>query len=159
MAFFPPFFSRDWFIFSYHCDQVWFQSSWMSWDLFCDLTCELSWRMFHVHLTRIYILLILDGLFNISIKFIWCRVLIRSTQTVKNLPSGQEVQVQSLGWEDTLEKGMATHSSILAWRTPWTEQPGRLESTGSQQVGQNWTTKTHTQFLYWLSARMTCIVM
>ena len=90
-----------------------------------------------MHLTRIYILLILDGLFNISIKFICCRVLFRSTQTVKNLPSGQEVQVQSLGWEDTLEKGMATHSSILAWRTPWTEQPGRLESTGSQQVGQN----------------------
>ena len=47
-------------------------------------------------------------------------------QMVKNLPAMQETQVQSLGWEDTLEKGMATHSSILAWRIPWTEEPGRL---------------------------------
>ena len=48
------------------------------------------------------------------------------TQTVKNLPAMQETWVQSLGWEDPLEKGMATHSSILAWRIPWTEEPGRL---------------------------------
>ena len=47
-------------------------------------------------------------------------------QRVKNLPSMQETQVQSLGWEDPLEKGMATHSSILAWRIPWTGQPGGL---------------------------------
>ena len=53
-------------------------------------------------------------------------------QTVKNPPAMQETQVQSLGWEDPLEKGMATHSSILAWRTPWTEEPGELQSTGSQ---------------------------
>ena len=57
------------------------------------------------------------------------------TQTVKNLPAMQETQVQSLGREDTLEKGMATHSSILAWRIPWTEEPGGLQSTGSQRVG------------------------
>ena len=44
------------------------------------------------------------------------------------------MQVQSLGWEDPLEKGMATHSSILAWRIPWTEEPGGLQSTGSQRV-------------------------
>ena len=56
-------------------------------------------------------------------------------QRVKNLPSMQETQVQSLGWEDPLEKGMATHSSILAWRSPWTEEPGRLQSMGSQRVG------------------------
>ena len=53
-------------------------------------------------------------------------------QTVKNPPAMQETQIQSLGWEDPLEKGMATHSSILAWRTPWTEEPGELQSTGSQ---------------------------
>ena len=47
-------------------------------------------------------------------------------QTVKNLPAIQETQVQSLGWEDTLEKGMATHSSILAWRILWTEEPSKL---------------------------------
>ena len=49
-----------------------------------------------------------------------------SGSAVKNPPAKQEVQVQSLGWEDPLEEGMATHSSILAWRTPWTEEPGRL---------------------------------
>ena len=47
-------------------------------------------------------------------------------QSIKNLPAMQETQVQSLGWEDPLEKGMATHSSILAWRIPWTEEPGGL---------------------------------
>ena len=51
---------------------------------------------------------------------------------VKNLPIMQETQVQSLGWEDSLEEGMATHSSILVWRIPWTEEPGRLQPTGSQ---------------------------
>ena len=53
---------------------------------------------------------------------------------VKHLPVMQETQVQSLGWEDPLEKEMATHSSILAWRIPWIEEPGRLQSTGSQRV-------------------------
>ena len=55
-------------------------------------------------------------------------------QTVRNLPAVQETQVQSLGWEDPLEKGMTTHSSILAWRIPWTEEPGGLQSMGSQRV-------------------------
>jgi len=55
-------------------------------------------------------------------------------QLVKNPPAMQETWVRSLGWEDTLEKGMATHSSILAWRTPWTEEPGGLQSMGSQRV-------------------------
>ena len=52
---------------------------------------------------------------------------------VKNLPAVRETQVQSLGWEDPLEKGMAVHSSILAWRIPWTEDPGRLQSMRSQE--------------------------
>ena len=55
-------------------------------------------------------------------------------QTVKNLLAMQETGIQSLGWEDPLEEGMATHSSILAWRIPWTEEPGGLQSTGSQGV-------------------------
>ena len=55
-------------------------------------------------------------------------------QRVKNLPGMQETQVQSLGQEDSLEKGMATHSSILAWRTPWTEEPSRLQPVGLQRV-------------------------
>ena len=56
------------------------------------------------------------------------------TQTGKNPLAMQETQVQSLGWEDPLEKRMATHSSTLAWRIPWTEEPGGLQSTGSQRV-------------------------
>ena len=55
-------------------------------------------------------------------------------QIVKNLPVIQETQVQSLGLEDPLEKGMATHSTVLDWRIPWTEDPGRLQSMGSQRV-------------------------
>ena len=58
-------------------------------------------------------------------------------QMVKNLPAMGETQVQSLGQEDSLEKGMATHSSILTWRIPWTEEPGGLQSTGSQRVGHD----------------------
>ena len=58
-------------------------------------------------------------------------------QTVKRLPTMQETQVQSLGWEDLLEKEMATHSSILSWEIPWTEESGRLQSMGSQRVGHN----------------------
>ena len=53
-------------------------------------------------------------------------------QSVKNLPAVQETWVQSLGWEDPLEKEMATHSSILAWKISWTEEPGGLQSMGSQ---------------------------
>ena len=53
---------------------------------------------------------------------------------VKRLPTTRETRVQSLGWEDPLEKEMATHSSILAWRIPWTEEPDRLQSMGSQRV-------------------------
>ena len=55
---------------------------------------------------------------------------------VKNLPAMWETWVQSLGWEDPLEKGMTTHSRILAWRIPWTEEPGSLQSVGLQRVGQ-----------------------
>ena len=60
-----------------------------------------------------------------------------AAQTVKNLPVIQETGVQALGQEDPLEKEMATHSSILAWRTPWTEEPGRLQFMESQRVGNN----------------------
>ena len=58
-------------------------------------------------------------------------------QTVENLPAVQETQVRSLSQEDPLEKGMPTHFSILVWRIPWTEKPGRLESMGLQRVGHN----------------------
>ena len=55
-------------------------------------------------------------------------------QMVKNLPAMWETWVRSLGWENVLEKGMVTHSSMLAWRIPWTEEPGGLQSMGSQRV-------------------------
>ena len=58
-------------------------------------------------------------------------------QLVKNLPAVQETWVRSLGWENLLEKGMATYSSVLALRIPWTEEPGGLQSTGSQRIGHN----------------------
>ena len=58
-------------------------------------------------------------------------------QTVKNLPAMQDTWVRLLGWEDPLEEGMATHSSILAWGIPWTEEPGGLQSMGLQRVGHD----------------------
>ena len=58
-------------------------------------------------------------------------------QKLKRLPAVWEIWVRSLGWKDPLEKEMATHSSILAWRIPWTEKPGRLQSMGSQRVGHD----------------------
>ena len=65
-------------------------------------------------------------------------------QIIKNLPAMQETQVRSLHWEDSLEKGMATHSSIPACRIPWTEEPVNLQSMGSQRVGHDWATNTFT---------------
>ena len=58
-------------------------------------------------------------------------------QMVKNLPAMHETEVGSLGWKDPLEKGMETHSSILAWRIPWTEEADRIQSVGLQRVGHN----------------------
>ena len=63
-------------------------------------------------------------------------------QMVKNLPAMQETQVWSLGWEEPLEKGRATHFSTLTWKIPWTEEPGGLQSMGLQRVGHHWTTTT-----------------
>ena len=59
-------------------------------------------------------------------------------QTVKRLSTMRETRVRSLGWEDPLEKEMAIHSSTIAWKIPWTEEPGRLQSMGSQRVAHNW---------------------
>ena len=73
------------------------------------------------------------------------------SQTVKNLPAMQETWIRSLGWEDTLEKGMATHSSILAWIIPWTEEPGRQQFMASQRVRHDCVTNTFTFTLYFHS--------
>ena len=69
-----------------------------------------------------------------------------AAQKAKNLPAVQETWFPSLGWEDPLEKGMATYSSILAWRIPWTEEPGG--SVGLQRVGHDWVTNTFDFHLY-----------
>ena len=69
-----------------------------------------------------------------SLAFYWASLVV---QTVKRLPTVRETQAQSLGWEDLLEEEMATHSSILAWKIPWTEEPCRLQSMGLQRVGHD----------------------
>ena len=66
--------------------------------------------------------------------YVWASLV---AQMVKNLLVMQETQIQSPGWEDPLEEGMETHFSILAWRIPWTEEPDRLQSMGSQRVGHD----------------------
>ena len=66
-----------------------------------------------------------------AVCYIWASLV---AQTLKNLSAVQETWVQLLGWKDPLENGMATHSSILAWRIPWTEEPGGLQPMGSQRV-------------------------
>ena len=68
---------------------------------------------------------------------------------VKNLPAKQETQVQSLGREDSLEKEMTTHSSILAWEIPWPEEPGGLESMGLQRVGHDLASKQQQLWIWY----------
>ena len=70
-------------------------------------------------------------------------------QVLKNLPAKQEIWVWSPGWEDPLEEGMATHSSILAWRIPWTEEPGGLQSMQLWRVGRDWKANTFTFTTYY----------
>ena len=71
---------------------------------------------------------------NLSLPLLWSSLV---AQMVKRLSAMQETRVRSLGWEGPLEKEMAAHSSILAWKIPWTAEPGRLPSLGSQRVGHN----------------------
>ena len=75
----------------------------------------------------------LEIIVNLIYCIVWASLV---AQTVENLPTMRETWVQSLSRKDTLEKEMATHSSNLAWRIPWTEMPGRLQSTGSQSIGE-----------------------
>ena len=74
---------------------------------------------------------VVNGFQFITLSNVWAFLV---AQNVKHLPATQETQVQSLGWKDLLEKGMATLSSILAWRIPRTEEPGKLQLMGSQRV-------------------------
>ena len=74
---------------------------------------------------------------NINICVLLFKMASLLAQMVKRLPGMRETWVRPLGWENTLEKEMATHSSTLAWKIPWTEEPGRLQSMGSQRVGHD----------------------
>ena len=76
----------------------------------------------------------------------WCTLVSLMVQMVKKLSAMQETHVLPLGWEDPLEKRMATGSSILAWRIPWTEEPGGLQSAGSQTDGRVWAINTHSVY-------------
>ena len=96
-------------------------------DIICECVCVCVCIYIYIHI-YIYI-------------YIWASLI---AQSVKNLSAMQETQVRSLGGEDPLDKGMATHSSILAWRIPWTEEPGGLRSIGLQKVVHDWATNTHS---------------
>ena len=76
----------------------------------------------------------------IAMLFMIAKIASLVAERIKHLPAMRETQGWSLGWEDPLEKEMATHSSILAWRIPWTEEPGGQQSIGSQRVGHDWAT-------------------
>ena len=78
---------------------------------------------------------------------------------VKNLLAMQETRVQSLGWEDPLEKGTAIHSSILAWRIPWTEKPCGLQSVGLQRARHDWATSTCTLINSWFMILVTLYLL
>ena len=108
-----------------HTVTIW----WIHTDTHCSLVCEsVDWKQ---KLDR-------SWLFRASLV----------AQTVKNLPVMLETQVQSLSQEYPLEEKMATPSSIFAWKTPWTEEPGRLQSMGSQRVGHYWVTNTLNWYIY-----------
>ena len=130
---------------------LWFPKSWPWTPFSCSLPRQL--HLLLVHSIPSYILVQVSSewrvhnsrhkgrLFKEYLRIIpWASLV---AQMVKNLPAMQDTQVRSLGWEVPLEKGMATHSSILAWRIPWTEEPGGLQSVELQRVGHDWVTNTH----------------
>ena len=92
----------------------------------------------------------LIGALGISIRLIWASLV---AQRLKHLPPMRETWVRSLGREDPLEKEMAIHSSLLAWRISWMEKPGRLQSTGSQRVGHDWATSPYLTYS-WLGVEI-----
>ena len=88
---------------------------------------------------------VLWAFFGIAFLWDWTSLV---AQTVKRLSTVQETWVQTLGWEDPLEKEMAIHSSTIAWKIPWTEEPGGLQSTGLQRVGHDWASSRHLKILW-----------
>ena len=108
----------------------------------CIILLIYFWTWFPTILWRIFAFIkgvVLVYSFHLLYYLCWASLV---TQTVKNLPAMQETQVQSLGQEDPLEKGMAAHSSILAWSFPWTEETVELQSVRSQRIRYDWATNT-----------------
>ena len=95
-------------------------------------------------------------LYHWNISWIWPALDFSVGSVVKNLPTMWETQVWFLGWEDPLEEEVATHSSILAWRISWTEEPSRLQSMGSQRIGHRWATNTFISLTTYLIQTAIC---
>ena len=108
--------------------------------------CLLLWRKIMTKLDSI--LKNRDITLSTKVHPVKARLISLVAQTVKCMPTMQETWVRSLGGEHSLEKEIATHSSTLAWKIPWTEEPGRLQSMGLQRVGHDWVT-SHTQSMLW----------
>ena len=117
--------------------------NWSDWahthDIYHDVHARLSYIYIHIYIQDYLWKDFLNKWMTVTHTLV--------AQRVKHLPAVRETQVQSLGWEDPLEKEMATHSSTLAWKIPQTEEPGRLQPMGSQRVGHDWATSlsTHTR--------------
>ena len=108
--------------------------------------CLLLWRKIMTKLDSI--LKNRDITLSTKVHPVKARLISLVAQTVKCMPTMQETWVRSLGGEHSLEKEIATYSSTLAWKIPWTEEPGRLQSMGLQRVGHDWVT-SHTQSMLW----------
>ena len=122
--------------------------------LYCinTLVCS-STRLLRTFSYRQYLVVMNNDGINICVYICkWPNFYLRASLVapmVKNLPAMQETHIKSLGWKDPLEKGMATYSSILAWKIPWKQELGELYSMGSQRVGHDWETKTYSQVLFY----------
>ena len=117
------------------------------WNSLLSMNYKLSLKLVvHLFLFVFFICVNLFSQISTDYFFAWA-YLWTLARRIKHLHAMQETRVRSLGWEDPLEKEMATHSSILAWRIPWRGEPGGLQSTGSQRVGHDWVTSLFT-FLF-----------
>ena len=122
----------------------------------CMILLMYWWILFASILPRIFASMLISVTELQFSFFVWYICAIMVAQMVKNLPAMWETRVQPLGWQDPLEKRIATQSSLLAWRNPWTEKPCGLQSMGLQRVGHDWVTNTHVIMISgtWCPLRM-----